>query len=267
MKASRLKNIVIVILLLVNLFLLFPLIYRHMQERSAYERSVSELTELFESNHITVSPSVLPQQFPAAVPELIRDTDQEKAFATALLGPLFQRDVGGGILRYYNENGVCLVRSNGAVDAQIYQIDGDPEQLCAAICSSFGYEIVRSDMHDRVGSIVLVRMIGGARICNATLTFTFRDEGSASVAGSLLTAYSEKERTDGMDAVSALVRFLDYRNSPGATFVCTAITGLESGYLLQSTTTEPLRLVPVWRVHTDVSNYYVNCLNGDVTRE
>ena len=31
MKASRLKNIVIVILLLVNLFLLFPLIYRHMQ--------------------------------------------------------------------------------------------------------------------------------------------------------------------------------------------------------------------------------------------
>lgn len=266
MKASRLKNIVIVILLLVNLFLLFPLVYRHIQERSAYERSVSELTELFESNHITVSPTVLPREFPATVPELRRDMDQEKAFATTLFGPLFQRDVGGGIHRYYNESGVCLVRSNGAVDAVLYLPTEDPEQLCASICSSFGYEVERSDLHDGVGSIVLVRVINGVRVCNATLTFTFRDDGS-SVVGSLLTAYIEKERTDGIDAVSALVRFLDYRNSPGATFVCTAITGLESGYLLQSTTTEPLRLVPVWRVHTDVNNYYVNYLNGDVTRE
>ena len=43
MKASRLKTIVIVILLLVNAFLLFLLLSRRAEQTHAYERTVEQL--------------------------------------------------------------------------------------------------------------------------------------------------------------------------------------------------------------------------------
>lgn len=53
MKTSRLKNIVIVILLLVNAFPLFLLLSRRAEERDSNERRVEQLCTLFEK---TASP-------------------------------------------------------------------------------------------------------------------------------------------------------------------------------------------------------------------
>ena len=64
--------------------------------------------------------------------------------------------------------------------------------------------------------------------------------------------------------MTALVRFLDYRNASGA--VCTGITWLSAGYPVQSTTSAPLQLVPVLRVDTDVYSYYVNIVSSEVSR-
>ena len=61
------------------------------------------------------------------------------------------------------------------------------------------------------------------------------------------------------------MRFLDYCGVSGV--VCTEVSALDSGYLLQSSASAPLRLIPVWRITTDVNNYYVNCKTGEVTRE
>ena len=80
---------------------------------------------------------------------------------------------------------------------------------------------------------------------------------------SIPTKSSESGET-ALDAVTALVRFLDDRNASGA--VCTGITWLSAVYLMQSTTSAPLQLVPVLRVDTDVYSYYVNIISGEVSR-
>jgi len=72
-------------------------------------------------------------------------------------------------------------------------------------------------------------------------------------------------RTDGLDAVDALVHFLDYCSVSGV--VCTEVRALDEGYLLQTSSASPLRLQGVWRISTDVSSYYVNCKTGEITRE
>ena len=110
-----------------------------------------------------------------------------------------------------------------------------------------------------------MRHVSGRLIYNASLALTFSDGVLTSVSGTFLSELDEGRRTDGLDAVSALVRFLDYCSVSGA--VCTEVSGLDSGYLLQSSSASPLRLVPVWRVATDVNNYYVNSQNGEITRE
>ena len=94
------------------------------------------------------------------------------------------------------------------------------------------------------------------------MTKTTAKDSLRGIFPALMTAFSDNGiRTD---AVTALVRFLDYRNASGA--VCTGITWLSAGYLMQSTTSAPLQLVPVMRVDTDVYSYYVNIISGEVSR-
>ena len=62
MKTSRLKNIVIVILLLVNAFLLFLLLGRRAEERDSNERRVEQLCTLFEKNGVAFDRALLPDE-------------------------------------------------------------------------------------------------------------------------------------------------------------------------------------------------------------
>ena len=61
MKASRLKTIVIVILLLVNAFLLSLLLSRRAEQTQAYERTVEQLCELFERSGVSFDRALLPE--------------------------------------------------------------------------------------------------------------------------------------------------------------------------------------------------------------
>ena len=80
-----------------------------------------------------------------------------------------------------------------------------------------------------------------------------------------LQSFEPPEGVAGMDGVTALVRFLDYSRGSGE--VCTAVTDVRAGYLLQSTASAAQRLIPAWCVSTDVNRYYVNMTSGEVTRE
>lgn len=105
----------------------------------------------------------------------------------------------------------------------------------------------------------------GQLIFNASLTLTFSDSSLTGVSGTFLPALDEGRRTDGLDAVDALVHFLDYCSVSGV--VCTEVRALDEGYLLQTSSASTLRLQGVWRISTDVSSYYVNCKTGEITRE
>ena len=72
------------------------------------------------------------------------------------------------------------------------------------------------------------------------------------------------EAGPGMTCVTALVRFLDYRNASGV--VCSEIRNVRCVYELQSTASS-LRLLPAWRIETDTYTYFVDCSSGEVTRK
>ena len=199
MKTSRLKNIVIVILLLVNAFLLFLLLSRHAGERDSNERRVEQL---------------------------------------------------------------C---TGGTADALLSRPVDDPESFSKQLFKTFGYTFLTSQLTDGSGSVMGMRSEKGRLIFNASLTLTFSDSSLTGVSGTFLPALDEGRRTDGLDAVDALVHFLDYCSVSGV--VCTEVRALDEGYLLQTSSASPLRLQGVWRISTDVSSYYVNCKTGEITRE
>ena len=267
MKTSRIKSIVIVILLLVNAFLLVLLLGRRSQQRIAYERSVEQLSLLLSSNGIAFDTSLLPNtvSFPAA--ELSHDTDAEAAFARALLGDdAAVRSTGSGSSVYESEHGSLRFRASGEIDGSINRSTEDPFEFLRSILSDFGYQLYANISALSItgsGTLAAVREMDETKIFNAPLIFTFESGTLVSVSGSFLPSVTLTKSADGMDAISALVRFLDYRNTNG--LVCTQIIHLENGYLLQSAAVSP-KLVPAWHIMTDVSEYYVNSVTSEIIR-
>ena len=256
MKTSRLKNIVIVILLLVNAFLLFLLLSRRAGERDSNERRVEQLCTLFEKNGVAFDRALLPDEETHLSLSLERDAAREEAFASALLGTAESSDSGGGVSRFTGEYGSCSIRSGGTADALLSRPVDDPESFSKQLFKTFGYTFLTSQLTDGSGSVTGIRSEKGRLIFNASLT---------GVSGTFLPALDEGRRTDGLDAVDALVHFLDYCSASGV--VCTEVRALDEGYLLQTSSASPLRLQGVWRISTDVSSYYVNCKTGEITRE
>ena len=264
MNTARLKNIVILILLLANAFLLVLLFSRRAEENASHERSVAQLTALLNADGIAFDSALLdglPDTVLSVQPA--RDLAAEQALAEGIIGSVTSIDSGGGIYRYYSSDGLnsgsCLIRSgvSRAVD--------DPAEFCADLCVPLGYRTfdVLSDGARTV--ITASRFVGELEVCNASLIFTFSGSTLTTVTGTFLPPIDTSESGEtALDAVTALVRFLDYRNASGA--VCTGITWLSAGYLVQSTTSAPLQLVPVLRVDTDVYSYYVNIVSGEVSR-
>ena len=258
MKTSRLKNIVIVILLLVNAFLLFLLLSRRAEERDSNERRVEQLCTLFEKNGVAFDRALLPDEEAHLSLSLERD-------ASALLGTAESSDSGGGVSRFTGEYGSCSIRSGGTADALLSRPVDDPESFSKQLFRTFGYTFLTSQLTDGSGSVTGMRSEKGQLIFNASLTLTFSDSSLTGVSGTFLPALGEGRRTDGLDAVDALVHFLDYCSVSGV--VCTEVRALDEGYLLQTSSASPLRLQGVWRISTDVSSYYVNCKTGEITRE
>lgn len=266
MKTSRIKNIIIVILALVNAFLLVLLLGRRNEQRVAYERSVEQLSLLLTNSGIAFDTSLLPgdASFPAA--ELVHDTAAEAAFARALLGDdAAARSTGSGSSVYESERGSLQFRANGLVDGNLNRSVEDPVDFLSTVLSSLGYRFDTSSIHSSgSGTVAAVREVDGVKIFNAPLTLTFENNILISVSGSFLPSVTPTAPTGTTDAISALVRFLDYRNSNG--LVCTEISSLTYGYFLQSTAASA-KLVPAWHIVTDVGKYYVNLAAGEVTRE
>ena len=257
MKTSRLKNIVIVILLLVNAFLLFLLLSRRAEERDSNERRVEQLCTLFEKNGVAFDRALLPDEGAHLSLSLERDAAREEAFASALLGTAESSNSSGGVSRFTGE---C-----GTADALLSRPVDDPESFSKQLFKTFGYTFLTSQLTDGSGSVMGMRSEKGRLIFNASLTLTFSDSSLTGVSGTFLPALDEGRRTDGLDAVDALVHFLDYCSVSGV--VCTEVRALDEGYLLQTSSASPLRLQGVWRISTDVSSYYVNCKTGEITRE
>lgn len=272
MKTSRIKTIVIVILLLVNAFLLVLLFGRQNQQRVAYERSVAQLSLLLTNNGIAFDTSLLPGKvsFPAA--ELSHDANVEASFAHALLGDdTAARSTGGGSSVYESDYGSLQFRANGAIEGTLNLFVSNPIALCEGIFRSCDYEmddtayahaLAVSDSGS--GTIRALRSVDGLSVFAAPLSLTFENNTLVAVSGSFLSNVSVLKPVHGMDSISALVRFLDYRNTNG--LVCTEITSLSRGYLLQGSTASA-KLVPAWHISTDISEYYVNSVTGEITRE
>lgn len=264
MERYRLKNIIILILALMNLFLLASLTARETSRQSARRTAAEQLVSLFAADGITLDPSMISDEIPPSERTLTQDTALERRVAAMLLGNnLTRSDQGGNISTYSSDRGAALFRPGG------FNADGtleknDPEGFCREFCKKFGYEapVFQSDSDGDLTATV-TRLYDGYSVFNCTVTFTISGGSLTSVSGTLLPdAYTETASdVQPLSASAALTVFQKMWRETGA--VASSITDLYCCYELQSSV--PMSLVPAWCVETNTDLYYVNCYTGAVT--
>ena len=274
MEWPKLKNLIILVLLIVNSFLLV-LVGARWQESVSYERTALEQTiQVLERGGIHVeADAVTPADglHPMAVE---RDLAREARLARTLLGEEVQGDNrGGGLYRYRGALGEVSFRPGGELSAELaggpgLSADGDPERHAAGLLSKMGVDGSRIGVTEEDGwtRVRFRQTRGGRPLFSCEVEFTYRDDALRAVQGALLAAPDgTAERAQAMTLPTALTRFAEEIAATGD--VCSAIQSMEPGW---RGTVQPMsggvRLAPAWLVTTDTARYYLDCATGALTR-
>lgn len=265
MDRFRLKNLMILILLLLNGFLLFSLAQRRAAERDAFRRTAEQLVALFEGDGMALDPDAISTDAPPEGVALARDTALEQQAAAFLLGEaLASSDQGGGIYHYSGAGGEALFRSSGGFEVSGVLAERDVEDVCRDFCKDFSYDApdVRLD-EEGSGVFSASAVYDKLPVFNCSVTFTVEKGVLTAVSGTLLPktgAPSPEE--EPLSAAGALAVFQRMRRESAA--VASTVTETRLCYELQ-TAGAAMSLTPAWRIVTDTEDYYVNCRTGAVT--
>lgn len=267
METRRLKNIAILILLLLNVFLLLLLGYQELMGIHAEQEAMAELKVLFASEELTLALESSSVESSLSPLTLTRKMDSEASIAAFLLGETASmRSEGGGICSYSTETGMVQFRSGGGFDTVRFSRPvEDAQSFARQFCDKFGYEDISGDVVNGTGSLTATQYVARVPILGCEVTLSFQNGNLVSAAGAHIDlGDAQTERNEPLSGVSVLARFFDHRNREG--IVCREVNGLKCVYQLQSGSNLP-RLQPVWIVETDAYSYLVDGMTGKVSRK
>ena len=269
MERYRLKNIIILILALLNAFLLVSLGIRGTEERTARRIRQQELVSLFAADGMTLDPTLIPKDTAPASYTLLRDETLERNAAAFWLSSLSERTAqGGGIYTYSGSRGAAIFRDTGSFDIAGTLSDGDAAALCRDFCKKFSYSEPVFDLDETgSGTATALRQWDGVPVSNGAVMFTLDCGIVTTVSGSLLPDNCSVSTDPGqppLSAFAALTAFQQMRHESSS--VVSTITEISLCYELQSTAAAAMTLVPSWRIVTDTASFYVNCISGAVRR-
>ena len=261
-----LKNIIIIILLLVNGFLLGSLVMRQTSERSARLQAEQHLTALFAADGITLEEDAISREDPPAPRALSTDAAQQRQAAVLLLGENLLHDDQGGASTYTGSEGVARFRAGGSFEIEGKLSAADAQAVCEEFCKTFSFDPPVFLLDETLsGTGTAVCRYEDLPVYNCVLTFTLNRGTLNRVSGTLLPAENTllAEEREPLSGIAALTAFQKARRESGA--VVSAVSDLYLCYELTPASTSGLTLTPSWCVVTDTSKYYVNASSGEVT--
>ena len=273
MEWRRLKNVIILILLLLNGFLLVLAVSRR-NEAAQYDRKALENTvEVLAGRGIEVDPDGLTSAGDLPPLSLERDLEAEQKLVRALLDEAVEADNrGGGLYLYQGTLGEVSVRAGGELSASLSDDPvwdaGSPEDHAAALLKRMGVSARQLGVETREDR----RLVRFRQLWNKTpvfsceVEFVYENGRLRAIQGTLLTAgQGIEEAGEVLSLPTALLRFLDGVTATGD--VCSAIRSMEAGYRIGP---QPLsggvRLTAVWLVSSDTADYYLDGATGALTR-
>lgn len=274
MEWSKLKNIIILILLAANLFLL---VMAGMQERDAaqyQEQAVQDARTVLERNGINIAPEVIPAQMTLRSMTVQRSHELETALAQSLLGDCIQTDLGGGRYSYASPVGSAEFRNNGnfsvvfpkglpLTDETLNEVDH--ALTVAAKIGLTGTVAEQTRSEDGTVYVTLYQTWQDIPVYSCRITLQYQGGILCAMSGQRLMGQPQPAGSEEqlLSIPTVLMRSLNGINDLGD--ICSQITQLTPGYQM-SNPAEGTRMEPVWYIVTDTGAYQLNAITGVLVR-
>lgn len=275
MEWSKLKTIIILMLLVVNLFLLVLVVHRQSQTAALTKTAMEEGIAVLEKNGIQVDRSVLPENGVFSILQISRDQTLETEIAQSVLGAVSKTELGGGVVSYSGTGGSAVFRSDGEFSfilGEGYAEAGRADILAHAMnlleAMRFDTSADAVSVSEGAGEtkIKAGQEMDGAPVFNCTAVFTYEGTRLKSISGKRLVGAPQNKGTE-TDSPSVLTMLFQlFRHVTREGDVCNAIIRVQAGYQMPSSLSGPMELVPVWMVETDTGRYYIGVETGAVER-
>jgi hypothetical protein len=269
---SKVKNIVILILLAVNILLLGQTAEQERQYRKYQEEALDGAIKVLLQQGYEVEETALPKERVLFSLVAERDKGSEERFAETLLGSVSRTEEGVRSV-YRGEGGSCWFRSDGSFSLTflpgVHKPDGEKEEIHAQrLLTQVGYpcEVAKVDAQGEDSIQVTVRQTWeGAPIFSCTAELVYQNGELIEIGGVRLigTPVREAEGGEMMDLPTALIRFMAGMREGGHVF--TAIKQMTAGYQVASAGRH-MELRPVWGIDTDVDTMLLDGLNGALSK-
>lgn len=272
MEWPKLKNIILIILLLVNLFLLAILGTQERNSARYQEQALADAVAVLERNGIQLDAEQLPKELGLTAMTVEREQASEGELAAALLGECRVTYLGSGRYSYENASGTAEFRSGGnfsfsfTAPVQTTGAAGE-EHHAKAVLEKIGFSPALASRREENGQVILTwyQTWKGLSVFSCQATLVYENGCLQSIVGRRLmgTPQSDPGEGESITLPTALLRILNGVTDLGD--ICSRITAMTPGYVL-NTASEESRLIPVWYVNTDVGTYSLNALTGVLER-
>ena len=269
MEKSKLKNIVLTILVITNILLLGLMLFQQAESRHYHQQTLLDAVELLAQQGIAVQIEDIPDRdFPA--PQVVKQDGQtELAAFSALLGQDTVHAQRGLVSLYSGSLGTAEVRQDGTFSVELspgaYPLGGQDMALHGPeVLERMGFHAQVTAVED--DALTAVETLKGVPIFSCAVTLRYENGQLRSITGTRLAGTPSYDAQAGtaLSTATLLVRFrAGIINSGDA---CTAILSATQGYTLTTDASRNLRLTPVLRLQTDTNLYTLNALTGELQR-
>lgn len=272
MEWRKVKNVIILILLLVNGFLLVLVGSRQEQMRRYERTALAQAVQVLEQNGIQVVEEGMTAADGLFGQSVERSVLAEEALARELLGETVAgENRGGGLYTYRGSAGTVSIRSGGEVSVHMEQDDrwyaAEPLSATKSFLSAMDInaKIVENTTENGSGTVTVCQLWQGVPVYSCQLVFTYEGGWLTALSGQLLlSGETAAEESRLLDLPSALLRFLDEVLTSGD--VCSEVTALEPGYRMTQSFSGAAHLEPVWLISTNTADYYMDAVTGELSR-
>lgn len=253
MSSRRFKTIILLLLIAANLCLAAAVVPIYLQKYRRSDALTDGLSALMAQQQVQFDPAILPEEQTLYELELTYSVDAELAMVDALL-PGARADYSSSYqTTWRSAAGTCTTAVSGGFSAEL---TAAPGLALDELLPQMGFQA--DTLQRGVRSVTAWQQVAGVRVL--TPLRLELENGHVAAEGTFLLYEGTPLRVSrevACGAADALVAFLANRDALG--WVGGNITQVEQGYVPDDSVTA-LRLMPVWRIHTDTAEYEVNAL-------
>ena len=273
MEWSKLKNVILLILVGVNLFFVVLIAYRQSKTVYLEQEAKEDLIQALNINGISMGTAQFPQENKWPNLQINWDVEQARGIAEAVLGNVTEESRGSAAV-YTGADGSAVFYSDGvfsvAVNVKQEHLSRQAaEEYAKLLIQQMGLEtgpLEEQTTEDETISFVAIQQAEGYGVFNCPITITYAEDGIFSMQGTCLLG-EIKYRAAQQSTISvftALTKLIQYEADHGSGIK--EIQFIQVGYLLPTISASTVQLEPVWHVTTDHGQYDVSGTTGIVKK-